>query len=215
VYGTGDGALVAAQAAGPERSVSESAILEGTSAESASGDAGPTEAITPAPDPIAELEAELIRREQARQAEFQLRLAELDAERAKLQSATARLGTLAGELVRTRQSMVEQLRTEAGELLLSGARRLAGESLRAHPDLLAARASELAIQLGSGAVRVRVSPTDSETLTPLLDGNFSVIADPAIEAGCFVESAHGAIDGSLPATLEALRAETQVWRRSA
>lgn len=176
----------------------------------------------PAPSPteiasaqLAEMEAQLIRRDQARQAEHELRLADLEREREKLSAATARAGTLAGDLVRARSAMIEEFKGVAGSLLQAGARRLAGEALSASPELLAVRAGELAVLLGDGAVRVRVNPADHAALAAIADPSMTIVPDDNVGAGCIVESSHGSVDGSLDTAEIGLNSETEAWRKSA
>lgn len=181
--------------------------------------AEPTPAVTASTDVvnarIAELEAELIRRDQARQVEHESRIAELEIERQKLHAASTRVGSVAGELVRARVAMIDQFKSAAGSLLLAGARRLAGESLSAQPELLANRANELAALLGDGDVRVRVNPADHAALAPLLPDSMSLVSDTNVGAGCIVESSHGSVDGSVSTAGRGLDHQTAAWRKSA
>jgi flagellar biosynthesis/type III secretory pathway protein FliH len=160
------------------------------------------------------LEAELIRREQSRAREHAAALAELEAERQKMRAANTRLGQLAGELQRLRAAMVAEMRAEASEILLQGARRLAHESLRADESLLAAMAIDAAAALGGDERVVRVNPDDVAALEGQLGDRFKVVADPKIEAGCIVEGHGGSIEATVEAAAAALRADTEAWRRA-
>lgn len=159
--------------------------------------------------------AELAEREAAREAEHRLLLADLESQKQKAKSTAERLGQLAGELVRARASLIEEVRASAGTLLLTGARRLAGEALRAQPGLLESLVSEIVHSMSADVVTVRVNPADVERLSATAGETIRVVADPGVQAGCVVYGDAGSVDASLDTGLGALAGEVSAWKRTA
>lgn len=154
-------------------------------------------------------------REQVRAEEHAQILADLELQKAKTKANNERLGQLAGELVRMREAMVAEVREHVGAMLLLGARRLAGESLRGEPGLLEALVRHTVDGLGGGAVVVRVNPADAERLTGTLGDDVRVVADTSIHAGCIAQGDHGTIEATVDVAAGSLLAEVQAWKRTA
>ncbi|GDX82211.1 hypothetical protein LBMAG42_40220 [Deltaproteobacteria bacterium] len=154
-------------------------------------------------------------RERVRAEEHAQILADLELQKAKTKANNERLGQLAGELVRMREAMVAEVREHVGAMLLLGARRLAGESLRGEPGLLEALVRHTVDGLGGGAVVVRVNPADAERLTGVLGDDVRVVGDTSIHAGCIAQGEHGTIEATVDVAAGSLLAEVQAWKRTA
>lgn len=159
--------------------------------------------------------SEFAEREAAREAEHAHLLADLEAQKQKTRAANERLGQLAGDLVRVRQALVEELRTTAGTLLLTGARRLANDSLRAQPGLLEEIVTEIVGAMAADMVTVRVNPADVERLAAVLGDRVRVTGDATVSAGCIAHGDAGSVDASIDAGIGALAAEVSAWKRTA
>lgn len=180
----------------------------------------------PTPDPHAEelaellhqnqlLAAEYAEREKVRTAEHAQLVADLDAQKAKTKAANDRLGQLAGELVRLREAMIQELRSHSGTLLLLGARKLAGEALRTQPGLLEGLVRETVETLAGANITVRVNPEDVERITESMGPAVRVVGDPQVRAGCIAEGEAGLVDASVDTAAGSLLTEVQAWKRTA
>ena len=159
--------------------------------------------------------AELAERDALRAAEHAQLLADLDAQKQKAKATSERLGQLAGEMVRARAAMIEEVRTAAGTLLLTGARRLAGEALRAQPGLLEGLVTEIVDSMAADTVTLRVNPADVERLGATFGDRVRVVGDPAVAAGCIAQGDAGSVDASVDTGLGALAGEVSAWKRTA
>lgn len=162
-----------------------------------------------------EIESTFHERERVRAAEHGQLLADLELQKAKTKANNERLGQLAGELVRMREAMVAEVREHAGAMMLLGARRLAGASLRGEPGLLEALVRHTVDGLGGGAVVVRVNPEDAARLGSTLGEDVRVVGDTSIHAGCIAQGDHGAIEATVDVAAGSLLAEVQAWKRTA
>ncbi len=153
--------------------------------------------------------------DRVREAEHAHLVADLQAQKLRAAASTERLGQLAAELARLKQSMVAELRAHAGTLLLLGARKLAGDALQAQPGLLEALVRETVETLSSGAVTVRVNPADVERVQSAMGESIRVLGDPSVQAGCIAEGDAGIVDATLNTASGSLLAEVQAWKRSA
>ncbi len=173
------------------------------------------EAIAKAVQGAEAMAAEHAELERVREAEHAHLVADLQAQKTRAAASTERLGQLAAELARLKQSMVAELRAHAGTLLLLGARKLAGEALQAQPGLLEALVRETVETLSSGGVTVRVNPADVERVQAAMGEGIRVLADGSVQAGCIAEGDAGIVDATLNTASGSLLAEVQAWKRSA
>jgi len=161
------------------------------------------------------LAAEFAERELVRTAEHAQLLADLDVQKAKLRTASDRLGQLAGELVRLQQTLTAELRANAGTLLLVGARKLATEALREQPGLLEGLVRETVDTLACANITVRVNPDDAERVRAAMGDAVRVLADPQVRAGCIAEGDSGLVDSTVDTAAGSLLAEVHQWKRTA
>ena len=159
--------------------------------------------------------ADLIDRDRIRETEHQQLVADLEVQKARAKAATERLGQLAGELGRLRQAMLEEVRANAGTLLLLGARRLAGESLRAQPGLLESLVRDTVATLGGDHVTVRVNPEDVERVALAMGEGVRVVGDTSVRVGGIAEGDHGAVDATADTAAGSLLSEVVAWKRTA
>lgn len=171
---------------------------------------------------IAELEAALVERQQQHDevlrqsyAEHNAALANAQAVEAKAASNSQRLGRLIAEMGSLRDRAMVELREEAGAVLLTAARRLAGRSLQVQPGVLEGLVNECIETLGGKATIIRVHPEDVERVQAAVESGVRVIPDASIPAGCVVEGDGTRVTATLAQGLAVLDEELNAWRRSA
>jgi flagellar biosynthesis/type III secretory pathway protein FliH len=125
-----------------------------------------------------------------------------------------RLGSLIADVGRLRDRLVAEVRAEAADLLLVGARRLAGRALRSDPGVLEALVGECVDALGGTVLVVRVNPDDVERVQAAVGDSVRVVPDASVVAGCLAEGEGTRVDASLGTTVGTLAAELAAWRRS-
>ncbi len=170
---------------------------------------------------IAELEAALVERQRQHDevlgqsyAEHSAALATAGAAEAKAATNSQRLGRLIAEMESLRERAMVELREEAGAVLLTAARRLAGRSLQVQPGVLEGLVAECIETFGGKATVVRVHPEDVERVQAAVDSGVQVIPDASIPAGCVVEGDGTRVTATLAQGLAVLDDELNAWRRS-
>ena len=161
----------------------------------------------------AALRAEFEAKDKARAAEHAAALAKLQAQQAEVQQQLEKLRALATELEGSRKTLLQQLRTGAGMLILEAARRMAGDGLRTQPELLDQMVSEATDALGSKGLVLHVSAQDAEHLAETLkETGILVETDFQMSGGLRAESPAGRLDASLEAALIALSKVVEQWQ---
>lgn len=130
--------------------------------------------------------------------------AQADVSRATSAQAAQIQGLIAG-LGREISALDEQLAAQMLDLALSMAKRIAGEALRAKPELLVAVVRECLQQLGQARAptRLTLNPADARFVREHLadqctSGGLAVIEDESVaRGGCRLESAGGELDATL------------------
>lgn len=146
------------------------------------------------------------------QAAFQ---AQLDQQ---LSGVLAALGEAARQISEARQAWQQHWEQHAVELAAAIAQRICRRELSRSPDISAEWLREaLALSAGSGAIVVRLSPGDQQTLAPQVEaiasrlggiGQVRIVPDAHISAGgCRVETEFGALDQQLESQLHRLTEE--------
>lgn len=167
-----------------------------------------------APDPLAGERQRLERVDQDRAQEHKRRLAELDQAIAAAKAEELRFATLCGQMDTLRTKLLAELRSAAGELVVSTAARIAGDALRTEPELVEALIDEAVSALGEEGLVLRVCPMDEARLRLALgDRKIQVVGDPDVRAGCIASSPVGRIDSTLDTAVAALRDAAGVWAR--
>lgn len=170
---------------------------------------------------IAELEATVV--EQRRQhdevlrlahAEHQMALASANAAEAAAASNSQRFGRMIGELGHLRERAAAELRAEAGEIILTAARRLAGRALQVSPGVLEELVNECVEALGGRALIVRVNPEDVERVAAAVSGGVRVVPDASVHAGCIAEGEGTRVEATMSGGLSTLADELAAWRRT-
>jgi flagellar biosynthesis/type III secretory pathway protein FliH len=224
----GRGAFTSGVPLGAQRAQGEPAPVTQVNAETATFGTEPARLQTPSTGPELELSARVAELEQALQEQAArhdeaLRLAAAEhaaavavaaehAERANVNSR--RLGALIAELGRLREGLVAELRAEAGDVLLVGARRLAGQALQEQPGVLEALVEECVDALGSGALVIRVNPEDVERVQAVVSEGVRVVPDASVGAGCVVEGDGTRVAATVAGGVGSLADELAAWRRS-
>jgi flagellar biosynthesis/type III secretory pathway protein FliH len=168
---------------------------------------------TPAPTatPPVDLEA-VIRKARAEGAEEARKALAADLREARLVAEAASAALAQVELLRPQ--ILRQSAADVGHLVVNLARRVLGDALALHPDALPGLVDQAVRQLPDGDdLTIRVAPDDVARVRDALDDRFEdkVVGDPAITAGCRVETRHASIDATLATALAAIEAEVRVW----
>lgn len=160
----------------------------------------------------AELATEFVEKERERAQEHAVALAELARQEARVRAAAERLGQVTADLVRQRELALDTLRTGAADLVLAGARRIAGEALRIDGRLLDDMVAEAVTSLGGNGLILRVAEEDAERVRASVSASIRVDADPAVRGGCIADGLSGTIDASFDAAADAVRAAVEAWK---
>lgn len=173
----------------------------------------------PPPDPnkaaLAAVKAEFEAKEKLRQQEHAAAMAKLQQLQAEELQKIEALKALATELEGARKTLLRQLRTGAGQLILEGARRMAGDALRSQPELLEQMVAEATDALGSKGLVLHVPPAQAEQLAESLrDTGILVETDLQMSGGMRAESPAGHLDASLETALIALSRVVEQWQEA-
>lgn len=173
----------------------------------------------PPPDPnkaaLAAVKAEFEAKEKLRQQEHAAAMAKLQQLQAEELQKIEALKALATELEGARKTLLRQLRTGAGQLILEGARRMAGDALRSQPELLEQMVAEATDALGSKGLVLHVPPAHAELLAESLrDTGILVETDLQMSGGMRAESPSGRLDASLETALIALSRVVEQWQEA-
>ena len=161
----------------------------------------------------AALKAEYEAKDKARAQEHAAAMAKLQQLQAEELQKIEQLKALATELEGSRQKMLHQLRTGAGQLILEAARRMAGDALRDQPELLDQMVSEATEALGSKGLVLHVSSQNAEHLAEALkETGILVETDFQMSGGLRAESPAGRLDASLETALLALSRVVEQWQ---
>jgi flagellar biosynthesis/type III secretory pathway protein FliH len=183
-------------------------------------------AVRPAPRPEAPpadpqkaardaIRAEFEAKDAARSKEHASALQKLQQQQAELQQQSERLKKLASEMETSRRTMLKQLRTGSGQLILEAARRIAGDGLRAQPELIDQMVVEATEALGSKGLVLHVGPLDAEhLLESLKETGILVETDFVMTGGLRAESPAGRLDASMETALIALSRVIESWQEA-
>ena len=175
----------------------------------------------PPPAPSAEskvlvaLKAEWEAKEAARSKEHAAAMARLAQVEAEAQARLVRLTELCASVEQSRQQLLKQLRTGTGTLILDVSRRIAGDALRAQPELLDRLVADAADALGKPGLTLYVAKADAEHLRKALkETGIRVDIDTTMSGGLRAESPSGRLDASLETALAALSTVIEQWQQA-
>lgn len=160
----------------------------------------------------ADLATEFIEKERARSMEHAAALAEIERLQAREKAAAERLAQVTADFVRQRDVALSELRAHAAELILAGARKIAGEALRVDPELLTAMIGEAVDALGTTGLTVRVASRDVERVQAIVAAGVVVESDASITGGCIATGPSGSIDASFERAADAVTAAVRAWK---
>ncbi len=160
----------------------------------------------------ADLATECIRKEADREMEHAAALAEVERLQAREKAAADRLAAVTADFVRQRDVALGELRAHAAELILAGARKIAGEALRVDPALLTAMIAEAVDALGTTGLTMRVAERDAERVRGIVAVGVLVEADASISGGCVALGPSGSIDASFERAADAVSAAVRAWK---
>ena len=175
----------------------------------------------PPPAPSAEskallaLKVEWEAKEAARSKEHAAAMARLAQVEAEAQARLVRLTELCASVEQSRQLLLKQLRTGTGTLILDVSRRIAGDALRAQPELLDRLVADAADALGKPGLTLYVAKADAEHLRKALkETGIRVDIDTTMSGGLRAESPSGRLDASLETALAALSTVIEQWQQA-
>ena len=161
------------------------------------------------------LRAEFEAKDAARAKEHAAAQQKLQQQQAELQQQQERLKKLATEMEASRRTMLKQLRTGAGQLILEAARRIAGDGLRTQPELIDQMVVEATEALGSQGLVLHVGTSDAEHLQESLkETGILVETDFQMAGGLRAESPAGRLDASMETALIALSRVIESWQEA-
>ena len=185
--------------------------------------AKPEPARPPVPSPdqkaaeqkLATLRTELETKEAARLKEHAAAMAALKQQQAEAEAQRDRAAQLCADLEAARHVLQRQFRDGAGQLILEGARRIAGMGLRTQPELIRDMLVESIDALGKSGLILYVSPQDADSLRARLkDTPIRIESDERIEGGLLAESPAGRVDATMGTALQAISAVIDHWKES-
>ena len=163
----------------------------------------------------ASIRAEFEAKEAARIKEHAATMAKLQQLQAEEQARLEQLQQLAGELESARQKLLGQLRLGAGQIILEAARKVAGDGLRAQPELLDRMVQDAIDSLGKQGLILYVGPEDEDRIRDALaPSGIEVKVDVRIEAGVRAENSTGRLDATLETAMNALTEVISQWRQT-
>ena len=201
----------------------EGARAEATGAETARAETAKAEPRPPALSPeqkaaeqkLAALRAELDAKDAARLKEHAAAMTALKQQQAEAEAQRDRAAQLCTELEAARHVLQRQFRDGAGQLILEGARRIAGIGLRTQPELLRDMLMESIDALGKADLILYVSSQDVDSLRARLkDTPIRIESDERIEGGLLAESPAGRVDATMGTALQAISAVIDHWKAS-
>lgn len=178
----------------------------------------PVEPLKAGPDVrtlTASIRAEFEAKETARAKEHAAGMARLQQLQSEEQAKIEQLQQLATELETTRQKLLSQLRYGSGQIILEAARKIAGDGLRAQPELLDRMVHEAVDALGKKGLVLYVSAEDGDRIRgALAPSGIEVEIDFSIEGGVRAEGSSGRLDATLSTAMNALTEVISQWQQT-
>ena len=132
----------------------------------------------------------------------------------EVRATAAALSSALLQLQALRSQAVRAAAADVGVMVTQLARRLVGDSLALHPDALPGLVDGAVSQLpDDDDLVIRVAPDDVSRVRDALDDRFEerIVGDPAIRAGCRVETRHASIDATLDTAMAAVEGAIKAW----
>ena len=175
-------------------------------------EASETEASSPLPETLEELEAMLEDARKKAREDATIILAE---ERTALKQEREQLMRVVEDIETSRSAWADEVRNVLGELVVVGVRQVVGESAELQEAMLHDRFAEVGERLiGESEVVVRVRPQDEAAASALLGGRdgWTVVPDADISGGLVAETDAGKVDATMGAAVAGLTEAVQTWQ---
>ena len=175
-------------------------------------EASETEASSPLPETLEELEAMLEDARKKAREDATIILAE---ERTALKQEREQLMRVVEDIETSRSAWADEVRNVLGELVVVGVRQVVGESAELQEAMLRDRFAEVGERLiGESEVVVRVRPQDEAAASALLGGRdgWTVVPDADISGGLVAETDAGKVDATMGAAVAGLTEAVQTWQ---